>query len=123
MFQKYKNVNDEWFYSKPNWLLRQLHVYVKGDSFVILTIWIFILLTGVLSWKFMLIEIGLFLFLRGLGEMIYWLFQQFGDKKYRPESSQKELSNNAVYILYQLSGLRNAFIGLTIVIAVILYLY
>lgn len=123
MFQKFKNSTDEWFFSKPNILLRQLHIYVEGDSFVIIPIWVFIILTGFFSWRFMLLEIGIFLFLRGFGEMIYWLLQQFGNHKYRPSTNQKKLSNNAVYILYQLSGLRNAFLGLVLIAFILLYLY
>jgi len=114
---------DKWFYSEPGKFLRHLHIYVKGDSLVILPVWIFILATGFLSWKFMLLEVGFFLFLRGLGEMIYWLLQQFGEKTYRPYTDKTNLGNNAVYILYQLSGLKNAFIGLTLAAFVLIYLY
>lgn len=118
-----KKLDDKWFYSEPGKPLRLLHIYVKGDALQIIPIWIFIFITGFISWRFMLIEIGVFLFLRGFGEMIYWLLQQFGEKKYRPFAAHKNLDNNAVYILYQLSGLRNAFLGLLLVIFVILYLY
>lgn len=116
-------LTDKWFYSKPNFILRQLHVYVKGDALEIIPIWIFILITGIFSWKFMLLEIGVFITLRGLGEMIYWLLQQFGEKKYRPSTSQKKLGNDAVYILYQLSGFRNAFIGIVLTLFVLIYLF
>ena len=117
------DLTDKWFYSKPNLFLRQLHIYVKGDALVIIPIWIFILVTGFFSWKFMLLEIGVFLTLRGLGEMIYWLLQQFGEKEYRPSTSHKKLGNNAIYILYQLSGFRNAFIGIVLALFVLIYLF
>lgn len=125
IIKKIKNgeLTDKWFYSKPNFLLRQLHVYVKGDALEILPIWIFIIITGFISWKFMLLEIGVFLTLRGLGEMIYWLLQQFGDKKYRPATKQIKLGNDAIYILYQLSGFRNAFIGIVLTLFVLVYLF
>lgn len=116
-------LTDKWFYSKPNLLLRNLHVYIKGDALEILPIWIFIIITGFISWKFMLLEIGVFLTLRGLGEMIYWLLQQFGDKKYRPATKQIKLGNDAIYILYQLSGFRNAFIGIVLTLFVLVYLF
>lgn len=118
-----KELTDEWFYSEPGWFARLLHIYVRGDAITLLPIWLFILVTGILSWKFMLLEIGLLVFLRGFGEMIYWLLQQFGKQSYRPETEHKKLGNNAVYILYQLSGLRNAFLGLVLVFFVLLYLY
>lgn len=114
---------DKWFYSRPNWLLRQLHIYIKGDALVIIPIWIFIVITGFFSWEFMLLEIGVFLSLRGSGEMIYWLLQQFGEKNYRPSTSHKKLGNDAVYILYQLSGFRNAFIGIVLTLFVLIYLF
>ena len=117
------DLTDKWFYAKPNWILRQLHIYVKGDALEILPIWIFILITGLFSWQFMLLEIGIFLSLRGFGEMIYWLLQQFGNKEYRPTSPHKKLSNDAVYILYQLSGFRNAFIGIVLTLYVLIYLF
>lgn len=117
------DLTDMWFYARPNFLLRQLHVYVKGDALEIIPIWVFILITGVFSWKFMLLEIGVFLSLRGFGEMIYWLLQQFGEKEYRPSTQQKRLGNNAVYILYQLSGFRNAFIGIVLTLFVLIYLF
>jgi len=120
---KQKDLTDKWFYSEPGKLLRLLHIYVKGDALTLLPIWIFILITGFFSWRFMLLEIGIFWFLRGFGELIYWLLQQFGAKTYRPETKHEKLSNNAVYILYQLSGFRNAFLGLSLIAFVLIYLY
>ncbi len=120
---KKKELTDSWFFSEPGRVARLLHIYVKGDAVTILPIWAFILLTGLLSWKFMLLEIGLLLFLRGFGEMIYWLLQQFEKHSYRPKTKHNKLGNNAIYILYQLSGLRNAFIGLVLIFFVLLYLY
>jgi hypothetical protein len=117
------DLSDKWFYSRPNFFLRQLHVYVKGDALVIIPIWIFIIITAIFSWKFMLLEVGVFMSLRGFGEMIYWLLQQFGEKKYRPSTQQKKLGNDAVYILYQLSGFRNAFIGIVLTLYVLIYLF
>lgn len=120
---KDNNLTNEWFYTNTDQLLRTFHIYVKGDSLVLLPLWTFILITGFFSWKFMLLEIGFFLFLRGLGEMTYWLLQQFGKKTYRPETKYNKLSNDAIYILYQLSGLRNAFFGLVLIAFVLIYLY
>lgn len=120
---KPKDLTDNWFFSKPNILLRILHIYVKGDAVVILPLCLIMIITGIFSWQFMLIEIGIFLTLRGIGEMFYWILEQFGNQTYRPETPFKGLSNNAVYILYQLSGMITAFIGGGLVIFTILYCY
>lgn len=117
------DITDKWFFSNPNPILKQLHVYVKGDALVILPIWIVIFITFFIDWRFMLLEIGAFLCLRGIGEMIYWLLQQFGEKKYRPETKYKNLSNNAVYILYQLFGMVNALIGIILIFFALIYCY
>jgi hypothetical protein len=55
---------------------------------------------------------AIFVSLRGLGEMVYWIHQQFGDRKYRPNDfGFTNLDNNAVYILYQLIALLMASMG------------
>lgn len=120
---KLKDLTDNWFFSKPNIFLRIIHVYVKGDAVVILPLCLLIIITGIFSWQFMLIEIGIFLTLRGIGELFYWLLQQFGDQTYRPQTPFKNLSNNAVYILYQLSGMFTAFAGVSLIIFTIVYCY
>lgn len=122
-FFNQQNITNKWFYKNPNRVLKFLHIYVNGDMLVLLPIWGFILGTGLIDWKFMILEIGLFLFLRGFGEMIYWLFQQFGNMQYRPETNYKNLDNKAVYILYQLHGFRNTFLGGVIILFTLLYLY
>ncbi|MEI7578491.1 MAG: hypothetical protein WCJ58_00450 [bacterium] len=118
-----RETEDSWFYSEPGKFLRFFHIYVKGDAPVILPLIGLMLLTAILSWRFAILEWGIFLSLRGFGEMIYWLLQQFGPKSYRPGTSLKNLSNNSIYILYQLSGLRNAFYGLIIICFTLIYLY
>jgi len=120
-----KTHTNEWFFSKPNAIYQALHIYVNGDKLVITPILLAILLIGVFSWKFMLLMFGVYLTFRGLGEMIYWLLQQFSlEIKYRPEDGGKQdLDDNAIYILYQLTGLRTTILGSGIVLFVILYLY
>jgi len=64
----------------------------------------------------MFIVLGLFVAIRQLGEMIYWLLQQFGDKKYRPyDFGLQKLDNNAIYILYQTFALVGVVAGIAIV--------
>ena len=70
-------LNDHWFFSKVNPVFKIIQIYIKSDSLVILPLWIFIIITGLFSWKFMLIEIGIFFTLRGIGEMISWLNTTF----------------------------------------------
>ena len=120
---KPKELSDSWFFADPHPLLRILLIYVKGDAIVLIPIWIVILITGLLSWQFMLLEIGLLLTLRGIGEMVYWLLQQFGDHQYRPYSLFKNLNNNGVYILYQLSAMASAFFGLCLILFTLLYCF
>jgi hypothetical protein len=120
---KLNKLNDKWFFSNTNSLYKLLLVYIKGDALIVLPIWIVILITSFIDWRFMLIEIGALLSLRGIGEMIYWLLQQFSDRQYRPDNKFKELSNNAIYILYQLSGMLTSFVGICLIVFTIIYCY
>ena len=101
-----KKINDDWFFSNPWFLTRFFGVYVKGDALILLPFCFVLLLTGIFSIKFMLIGFGVYFSLRALGEMIYWQLQQFGPKTYRPwDFGLKEVSNNGIYVLYQLISL------------------
>jgi len=111
------------FYSAVPWYLRYLGIYVKGDMLHILPLLIGIALVAIIDWRFSLILFGLYWGFRGLGEMAYWLLQQFGEKSYRPKTNQNNLSNNAIYIIYQTASLKNIVLGFGLVIGVILYLY
>lgn len=118
-----KDITDKEFYTTPPWYLRKLGIYVKGDIIHIIPLLLVIILTGIFDWRFMLILVGLYIGFRGIGEMVYWLLQQFGDKKYRPKTKHANLTNNAVYIIYQTASLKNILFGFGIVIFVMLYLY
>lgn len=77
-------------------------IYIRGDLFVLLPLLLLICVIGFFSLKWMLVTIGIYIVVRQLGELIYWIFQQFGHRKYRPyDFGFKNLDNNAVYILYQ----------------------
>lgn len=108
-------VDDKWFYSEPGRLARTLGIYVKGDLISLLPVIIGILLSSIVSLKFMILMYGFYILFRGLGEMIYWLLQQFGPQTYRPESRFKNIGNNSVYIIYQTAALRDCMIGIAIV--------
>jgi hypothetical protein len=118
MLQKIKlKITSSWFFSNPPWYLRPLQIFVKGDALVLLPFTILILSTIPISYKITLILIGIFLAVRNLGEMIYWLLQQFGEKTYRPyDFGLKYLDNNAIYIIYQLLAIVWTTIGTALII-------
>lgn len=102
--------------------MKYLMVYVNGDSLVIIPFLILVLLFGFFSIDFMLILIGLFVAVRCLGEMIFWMLQQFGARTYRPHDfGLTQLDNHAVYILYQLTNMVGVVLGAGLVIMIIYY--
>ena len=91
------------FFSCPPWPLKLFTIYVWGDALVIVPLWIVIVVVLAMNLKFGLIAVCILYVVRGLGEMIYWIHQQFGSRAYRPHDfGFKHLDNHAVYILYQL---------------------
>lgn len=119
-----RDISNNWFYSNPHPLLRILTIYVKGDMLIIIPGLIMIGVLGFFSLKFMFLIYGIFFSLRGLGEMIYWFSHQFWMKQYRPDDfGFKKLSNDAIYILYQLISTLTTVLGVGFVFWVILYLY
>ena len=114
---KIKDIKDDWFYSNPWWWARPFLVYVKGDAIVLIPLSIAILLTSLYSIKLAISAYLIYLSFRGLGEMIYWLLQQFGKKTYRPDDfGFKNLSNDAIYIIYQTLALANIVIGISLLL-------
>lgn len=117
-----ERVDTAWFFDKPNTLWRYLLVFVKGDSLVILPFFVIVLIFGFISLEFMMIMIGLYIAIRSLGEMIFWMFQQFGPRTYRPyDFGLAKLDNHAIYIIYQLLGLTGAVLGSSLVIMMIYF--
>ncbi len=97
-----KEITNNEFYSELSPFFKAVLLYVRGDLIVLVPLWIGILLTYFISLKFMIVMVGVFIVTRHLGEMVYWLLQQFGKKTYRPpDMGFKKLDNNAIYILYQ----------------------
>jgi len=118
-----KNIDNKWFFSEPGKILRFLHMYVKGDIIELFPTILFILLLGIWDWHFMILMIGVYIMVRGFGEIVYWLNQQFGDRKYRPDDHRfKQLDNNAIYIIYQNAAIRNTIIGIGIIFFSLIYL-
>lgn len=124
MFRNVKKMTNGWFYSNPYPLLRLFTVYVKGDMLIVLPLFIAIGFVGFFSVRFMVLLYAIFYSIRGFGEMMYWFMQQFGVKKYRPyDFGFKNLSNDAVYIFYQLLSLASTVIALGAMFWIILYWY
>ena len=124
MHMKYvKNVTNASFYCElPAWC-KACSIFIRGDLIVLVPLLIVILSIGFFSLRFMCMVLGVYIAVRELGEMIYWLLQQFGDRKYRPyDWGFKNLDNNAVYILYQTAALAGTVVGISIVFFAILYL-
>ncbi len=125
MHMKYvKNVTNASFYCElPAWC-KACSFFIRGDLIVLLPFLLAILLIGFVSIRFMFIVLGVYIAVRELGEMIYWLLQQFGDRRYRPyDWGFKNLDNNAVYILYQTAALAGTVVGIGVVLFTYLYLY
>ena len=92
------------YFYKDMGLFRYVGVYVFGDAyilapFLIISLPVMYFLAG---WFGVGVFWCVFMIIRNFIEIIYWLFQQFGDKSFRPPFPMKSLDNNQVYILYQL---------------------
>lgn len=122
MLKKAKQLTNTDFYCElPAWC-KACSFFIRGDLIVLLPFLILILLIGFFSIRFMLIVLGVYIAVRELGEMIYWLLQQFGDKKYRPyDWGFKNLDNNAIYILYQTFALAGTVVGIATSLFAVLY--
>jgi len=119
-----RNISNNWFYSNPHLLLRLLTIYIKGDMLIVIPGLILIGLLGFFSLKFMFLVYGVFYSLRGFGEMIYWFSHQFWIKQYRPNDyGFTKLSNDAIYILYQLMATFTTVLGIGFVLWILLYVY
>lgn len=106
IFGAFRNISNLWFFDDSPWYLKIILIYIKGDTVVLLPFFVSIVVLSFwkLSWAALLFMI--FITLRGVGEMVYWIHQQFGDRKYRPyDFGLKSLDNNAIYIIYQLIAL------------------
>jgi hypothetical protein len=119
---KVRAVDDNWFYQETPLAVRLItQAYVKGDLLVLAPFLLAITLAGIISIRLMLVVYAIFFTVRQFGEMIYWLLQQFGDKSYRPyDFGLKKLSNNSIYIIYQLLALVGVATGITVLFKLIL---
>ncbi len=65
---------------------------------------------------------GVFFSLRHFGEMVYWFSHQFWEKKYRPyDFGFVHLSNDAIYIIYQLTSLASTVFWVAVTAGIYLF--
>lgn len=114
-------ISDKWFYQNPPLLVKIfLLTFIWGDAIVLFPLLIFILSVSFFNLKLGLILYSVLICLRYFIEIFYWLLQQFGPKTYRPHDlGLKQLSNNSIYIIYQLFSMALVFISTS---ALILFL-
>ncbi len=123
MLKKLKEVNNQSFFTEPNSLFKFLLIFIHGDIFILLPLVFFLAISVFINAKFGIAMIGVYITLRYLGEMIYWIHQQFGPKKYRPyDWGFKNLNNEAIYILYQTFSLTMCVVGAVLVFYAVLYI-
>lgn len=121
--KKIKEISNSWFFSSPYTIFRLFTIYIKGDMLIILPGLILISLLGIFSLKFMFLVYGVFISVRGFGEMIYWFFHQFSSKQYRPNDfGFNKLNNDAIYILYQLISTFITVFGIGFIFWILLYM-
>lgn len=112
-----KKIDDDWFYSDTNIFLKILTIFIKGDAILIAPFILVLTIVLILNIDLGIILGLIFIFLRFLGEMVYWLLQQFSDKSYRPfDYGLTKLKNNSIYILYQLFSLIIASLALSMIL-------
>ena len=103
---KRSDVTNPWFITEAPQYLKFLQIYILGDALVILPFTVAVLILALFSWKWAVLLYGIFLVFRYLGEMVYWMFQQFGEKQYRPpDGGFTHIGSPELYVLYQLKAL------------------
>ena len=97
--------NDATFYQNPLPWEKLFTIFVRGDRLVIYPVLLFSLILFFFNRQYAIVFILVFLSLRFFIEIIYWLFQQFTTGQYRPyDYGLNKLSNNSIYIIYQLTS-------------------
>lgn len=111
-----------WFYSNVHPLVKFFQIYVKGDGLVILPLFAILLTIGYFNTRLFIVAMLVFITLRHIGEMMYWIARQFSEPDYRPDDfGFKNLNTKAIYILYQLFAIAGATISSTLLIYVLFF--
>lgn len=117
MLKRIKNIDNRWFFTELPPFCKVFLVYVRGDLLVLFPFIFVILLSSLISIRFMIIMMGIYIAIRQLGEMIYWFSHQFGQRDYRPyDFGFRKLNNHAIYIIYQTLAIVWVVFGLSLVI-------
>ena len=118
-----KKITNGWFFSTPNHLLKFLTIFIKGDQVLLFPLVVLITISYAFSLRMGVLLTGANMYVRFLGEMFYWIMQQFGDRKYRPNDfGFTNLDNHAIYILYQTFAIFVSLCGIMLLIYGLLYL-
>ncbi len=80
--------------------------FVWGDVFVVAPFWVIVSIVSLLlnSWYLFLLFVSLFWVIRSLGEMIYWLNEQFAGKFRNPPHTlnfYRIFKNDSIWFIYQ----------------------
>ena len=122
MFKKILSINDKWFFTQTHPFLKIFQIYVKGDMIILVPFLILIFLIGFISLKLMFFILLIYFTLRQFGEIIYWFLQQFSGRTHRPyHFGLKNLSNNAVYIIYQLISFFWVVVGIVMIFYILFW--
>lgn len=71
-------LTNSWFFEDPPTWMRPLLIFIKGDMLILIPLLITIGIIGIWDQQLMIILFLATGFIRALGEMFYWLLQQFG---------------------------------------------
>lgn len=113
-----KNITNTWFYTEMPWWGKIFLIYIRGDLFMLLPLILGIVVLSFISLHWGIRALGILIAVRQSGELVYWLLQQFGDRKYRPyDFGFTKLDNNAIYILYQTFAIAGVVCGILLSIA------
>ena len=116
------NIDNKWFFTELHPIFKILLIFIRGDLIILLPLLALILFTGIFSIRIMFILLGVYISVRYLGEMIYWIMQQFFGRSYRPyDFGFRKLDNNAIYILYQTFAIVGTVVGISIIFLSLLY--
>ena len=117
-----KNIDNKWFFTELHPVFKLFLIFIRGDLIVLLPLLAVIFFTGFFSMRVMFILLGVYISVRYLGEMIYWILQQFSERSYRPyDFGFRKLDNHAIYILYQTFAIVGTVVGISIIFLSLLY--
>jgi len=93
------------FHTTPQ--LLPLGIFVWGDAVILGTFWVLVTLIALVShsWDLFLLFVSVFWLVRSIGEVVYWLNQQFSQLKRNPPEKlflYTLFPNESIWFAYQL---------------------